>query len=72
MTERPPANGRRRPEGDMAKTRRRVPGRRESRIEALRAVLIEGEQSGPSTPFDLETFIGRKRRKAGRSPEPAA
>jgi antitoxin ParD1/3/4 len=55
----------------MAETGRRVPDGRESRIEALRAALIEGEQSGPSTPFDLETFIGRKRRKAGRGPEPA-
>jgi Arc/MetJ-type ribon-helix-helix transcriptional regulator len=28
---------------------------------ALRAALIEGEQSGSSTPFDFETFIERKR-----------
>ena len=45
---------------------------RERRIEALRASLIEGEQSGASASFDLEAFISRKRRKGGRGPEPAA
>jgi antitoxin ParD1/3/4 len=33
----------------------------EARLEALRAALIEGEQSGPSTPFNFEAFIERKR-----------
>ena len=33
----------------------------EARLAALRAALIEGEQSGPSTPFDVEAFIARKR-----------
>ncbi|MEA3178603.1 MAG: antitoxin ParD1/3/4, partial [Gammaproteobacteria bacterium] len=34
---------------------------REARMSALRAALIEGEESGPSTPFDFEAFIARKR-----------
>ena len=34
---------------------------REARLDALRAALVEGEQSGPSTPFDFEAFIDRKR-----------
>jgi Arc/MetJ-type ribon-helix-helix transcriptional regulator len=38
----------------------------EARIEALRAAIIEGEQSGVSTPFDIEAFIARKRQKRGR------
>jgi antitoxin ParD1/3/4 len=34
----------------------------EAKLAALRAALIEGEQSGPSTPFDFEAFIARKRK----------
>ncbi len=34
----------------------------EAKREALGAALIEGEQSGPSTEFDLEAFLARKRR----------
>jgi hypothetical protein len=30
-------------------------------LEELRAALIEGEQSGASTPFDFENFITVKR-----------
>ena len=33
----------------------------ESGLEALRAALIEGEQSGPSAPFDFDKFLARKR-----------
>jgi Arc/MetJ-type ribon-helix-helix transcriptional regulator len=33
----------------------------EAKLAALRAVLIEGEASGPSTPFNAEAFIARKR-----------
>ena len=32
-----------------------------TKIEALRAALIEGERSGASTPFDFDEFIARKR-----------
>jgi antitoxin ParD1/3/4 len=35
--------------------------KQEAKLTALRAALIEGEQSGPSTPFDFEAFIARKR-----------
>ncbi len=37
----------------------------EAKLSALRAALIEGEQSGTSAPFDFEAFIERK-----RSPQP--
>jgi antitoxin ParD1/3/4 len=33
----------------------------EARLRALRAALIEGEESGEATPFDVEAFIARKR-----------
>lgn len=38
----------------------------ETRVEALRAALIEGEQSGPSEPFDFDRFLERRR---GLKPE---
>lgn len=33
----------------------------ETKLAALRAALIEGEQSGPSQPFDFDHFLERKR-----------
>ncbi len=33
----------------------------EIKLEALRTALIEGEQSGPSTPFDFDRFLAEKR-----------
>jgi antitoxin ParD1/3/4 len=33
----------------------------ETRLEALRSALIYGEQSGPSSPLDLERFLATKR-----------
>jgi antitoxin ParD1/3/4 len=33
----------------------------ETKLEALRAALIEGEQSGPAVPFDFDAFLARKR-----------
>jgi antitoxin ParD1/3/4 len=33
----------------------------EEQLAALSAALIEGENSGPSTPFDFDDFIARKR-----------
>jgi antitoxin ParD1/3/4 len=29
----------------------------DAKLEALRAALIEGEESGPSMPFDFDAFI---------------
>lgn len=33
----------------------------EVKLETLRAALIEGEQSGPSLPFDFAAFVQSKR-----------
>jgi antitoxin ParD1/3/4 len=34
----------------------------EAKLSALRAALVEGENSGPSTTFDFDRFIARKRK----------
>jgi len=35
----------------------------ETRVRALQQALIEGEESGPSKPFDNEAFLKRMRAK---------
>jgi antitoxin ParD1/3/4 len=34
----------------------------EARVSALRAALVEGENSGPSTAFDFDRFVACKRK----------
>jgi len=46
---------------DVVRAGLRLLEEQEVALAALRAALIEGEQSGPSTPFDFEAFISRKR-----------
>jgi antitoxin ParD1/3/4 len=46
---------------DVVRAGLRLLEEQEATLAALRAALIEGEQSGPSTPFDFEAFIARKR-----------
>ena len=46
---------------DVVRAGLRLLEEQEARLAALRAALTEGEQSGPSTPFDFEAFIARKR-----------
>ena len=36
----------------------------EAKLSALRAALIDGEKSGPSTPFDFDAYIARKHKAA--------
>jgi antitoxin ParD1/3/4 len=48
---------------DVMRAALRLLEEREARMSALRAALIEGEQSGASTPFDFEGFISRKRKQ---------
>lgn len=40
----------------------------ETKLAALRAALIEGEESGPSAPHDMEAFIARKKAKKAQRP----
>jgi antitoxin ParD1/3/4 len=46
---------------DVLRAALRLLEEQEAKLDALRAALVEGEQSGPSTPFDFEAFIARKR-----------
>ncbi len=46
---------------DVVRAGLRLLEEQEAALGALRAALIEGEQSGPSMPFDFEAFIARKR-----------
>jgi Arc/MetJ-type ribon-helix-helix transcriptional regulator len=38
----------------------------EHQMAGLRLALIEGEQSGPPQPFDIEAFIAEKRRVSAK------
>ena len=44
---------------DVVRAALRLLEEQETKLAALRGALIEGEQSGPSTPFDFEAFIER-------------
>jgi antitoxin ParD1/3/4 len=46
---------------DVMRAALRLLEEREAKLTALRSALIEGEESGPSTAFDFEAFIARKR-----------
>jgi antitoxin ParD1/3/4 len=48
---------------DVMRAALRLLEEREARIGALRAALVEGEDSGKSTPFDFEAFIASKRKQ---------
>ncbi len=37
----------------------------EQKLEALRQSLIDGENSGPSTPLDMKKIIRKAKREAG-------
>lgn len=45
---------------DVVRAGLRLLEEREARVDALRAALVEGEQSGKPRPFDFDAFIDRK------------
>jgi antitoxin ParD1/3/4 len=47
---------------DVVRAGLRLLEEQELKIERLRAALIEGEQSGEPTPFDLDDFLDEMRR----------
>lgn len=59
--------GRYRSASDAVSAALRLLEEREMRIDALRTALIVGEESGPSTLFDFDAFIARKRKQRPRN-----
>ena len=55
------ASGRYNSASDVIRAGLRLLEEHEARVEALREALIEGERSGPASPFDFDAFIDRKR-----------
>ncbi|MFF0458454.1 type II toxin-antitoxin system ParD family antitoxin [Nocardia africana] len=55
------ASGRYRSASNVVRSALRLLEDRETHLRALRQALIDGENSGPSTPFDFDEFIARKR-----------
>ena len=55
------AEGRFSSASDVVRAGLRLLEGQETRLGALRAALVAGEESGPATPFDFEAFIARKR-----------
>ena len=48
---------------DVMRAALRLLEEKEARVAALRSALVEGEESGASTPFNFEAFIARKRKQ---------
>jgi antitoxin ParD1/3/4 len=46
---------------DVVRAALRLLEEEEIRLATLRAALIDGEQAGPSVPFDFDAFIACKR-----------
>lgn len=46
---------------DVVRAGLRLLEEHESKLRALRAALIEGEESGPPTLFDFDAFVARKK-----------
>lgn len=58
------AEGRYGSASDVVRAGLRLLEEQEMRLAALRAALVAGEESGPSTPFDFEGFINERRGRA--------
>ena len=46
---------------DVMRAKLRLLEEQKAKLAVLRGALIDGEQSGPSTPFNFEAFLARKR-----------
>ena len=61
------ASGRYGSASDVVRAGLRLLEEQEMRLAALRAALIEGEDSGPPAPFDFDAFLAAKRSDARRA-----
>jgi antitoxin ParD1/3/4 len=61
------ARGRYGSASDVVRAGLRLLEEQESRLAALQAALIEGEQSGAPSPFDLDAFLEDKRKTTPRA-----
>lgn len=55
------AEGRYASVSDVVRDALRLLEEKEARVAALRSALVQGERSGRSSGFDIESFISRKR-----------
>jgi len=54
-------SGRYRSASEVVRAGLRLLQDQETKMAALRAAIIEGEESGPSQPFDFDEFIASKK-----------
>lgn len=62
------AEGRYDSASDVMRAALRLLKDQEQRLMELRTALVEGEDSGPATPFDFDAFIAGKRGAEPRKP----
>lgn len=55
------ASGRYRSASEVVRAGLRLLEDHETRLAALRAALVEGEDSGEPTPFDFDSFVAAKK-----------
>lgn len=63
------AEGRYSSASDVVRAGLRLLEAEEAKLNALRAALIAGEESGPGEVFDLEAFLARMNEKYSHIPE---
>ena len=61
------ASGRYGSASDVVRAGLRLLEEQETRLKALRAALIDGEQSGEPSPFDFDAFLDEERERARKA-----